>query len=164
VSSKKIIKSVFIVIAIVSGFIIAGNIYNSNYYTDTRIYERTWDIKLPSNMKLIYSTKTKESFSGDGYRFTVYRLNNSDDPFLSDAIVKDNDALQNKITSILSLLGAEKEQYPNFSHKCLWIILSRHPVPDNMGEKVGDINGFFDYLYIIFDKELSQVYFLQEHI
>ncbi|MDP4153808.1 MAG: hypothetical protein Q8865_10310 [Bacillota bacterium] len=143
---KKIITgtliAVVVIIAIPLGLYIAGN----TFYSDTRIYEQYWKINVPRAAKEKYNINTPTSFHGDGYRFTSFELKSADSPLLSGASNDKSSSMQNEVTSILDSLNAEKKQYPNFNHTYLWKSMSQHE----------------NKLYIIYDKDLSMLYFAQQ--
>ncbi len=145
-AKEKVVKRLFItliiIIAIPIGLYIAGNCY----YTPARIYEMYWNINLPNDIKEKYNAETPPDFHGDGSRYTVFQLNELNPPFLIGTSIQKNVKTENEILSILNILGAEKNWYPDFSHGYKWKKLTQHD----------------DYLYIIYDPKSSLVYFIQD--
>ncbi|HEX3018135.1 MAG TPA: hypothetical protein VHP31_09840 [Caproicibacter sp.] len=110
--------------------------------------EANWGLSLPGNMKEVYYSQSEQGFQGDGYRYTVFQLNDANTPFLKGASNQKSSDVEDKVTQIIIETEAAKAQYPNFSHHYLWKTISKYD----------------DTLYIIFDPEKSLVFFVEKLI
>lgn len=145
--SKKLALTVVIIVIAAAVIIPLGMYLGGNYYfSDARIYEETWNINLPQNVKEEYSEKSSASFHGDGVRYTIFKYEDNNSGFTNDFKAEKAPEIENEVNSILAALSVAEENRPNFSNEYLW----------NYRESQGG-----DQLYIIYDTAEAKLYFVQ---
>ncbi|MDD3172475.1 MAG: hypothetical protein PHF63_02190 [Herbinix sp.] len=67
----KIVILIFVIIGIILTPVLLYNLGNRNF-TKERIYDKNWDIHIPSDFKIIYHNQDQHDFQGDGRRYTIF--------------------------------------------------------------------------------------------
>ncbi|QAT51072.1 hypothetical protein EQM14_15565 [Caproiciproducens sp. NJN-50] len=144
-SNRGIVIIFLIILGIPLGFFLYG------YFTaDTRMYQETWGLIIPSNFKKQYSV-SEFGGTGDGETYEIYALKGTDTQ--EDALVlkgmssQKNTEIQEQIITILKTLKVDTQRYPDFSHDYQWKVFKKS---DRQTK-----------IYILFDKKLSLIYLVQ---
>lgn len=144
-----ILKAFIILLIVLFVWCIAGYFYNA-YYTSAKIYKNNWNVILPGNLKKQYYISDFGGGTGDGVSFAIHKLQDGytqeDSSFFEGASFEKNTEMQDEIKRILGSLKVDDQKYPNFSHNYQWKTIYKHGC---------------DKLYILYDTELSLVYFIQ---
>ena len=127
-------------VAISAGLYIAGNVY----YSSERIYELTWNIELPDDMKKEFEEKADNSFHGDGTRYTVYSVKEVEQ-FLSDFKTEKDSAIESTVSEYLNAINITSEHQPDWSHNYAW----KH------------IEEYKNHLYMLYDLQTNELFVLQ---
>lgn len=118
----------------------------SHTYAD--IFEANWDIRLPAGISEVYSEKGDIDFQGHGARYAAYKTSRSLDgsSLLKEASWEKNVETEKRITDILEKIGADKDNYPDFSKNYTWKLLTKN------NRK----------LYIVYDTSAYLLYLIQD--
>jgi hypothetical protein len=111
-----------IAVLIPLGLYIAGRLY----FSEKRMYEQNWDIRLPDGMKAEYKAQTPTSFRGDGVRCTVYKLKTEPSAFIADFQSATGKEAVWAVADALSRLDVAADQLPRWSDAYLWKRVSNH--------------------------------------
>ena len=84
-----------------------------------------WRINIPKEFKEIYHMETS-SFSGDGYRYSVYSFDAEPSGFVSNFIMTHDNEIENMIKSIIQHLCIPDEYRPNLDISYSWISYSKY--------------------------------------
>lgn len=130
-------------VAISAGLYFGGNVY----YTSERIYEQTWNIELPDGMKKEFEVKADNSFHGDGIRYTIYSVNETE-KFFSDFKDEKDSKIESAVSEYLGTINITSEHQPDWEHHYTW----KH------------IEEYENHLYMIYDLETYELFVLQVKI
>lgn len=94
-------------------------LYYYGHFTNSlkKAYETEWGILLPDQIKLVNDKRTT-SFHGDGFRHTVYQINNSED--LKGFEVEKNQEIESFCNEIANKLAVESKYHPDFMQNYVW--------------------------------------------
>jgi hypothetical protein len=148
---KKLKSVIFILSFLLIVVAIFLGLYAMQYcfISDADVFEANWKIVLPDGIKEKYAIKGPTDLQGHGSRYAVYKMTSSDAfSLLTGASWLKNAKIETAITDILDSIGVDKKEYPNFSGKYEWRILSYH----NYRYK----------LYIVYDTNSSLLYLIQD--
>ena len=153
---RKSNRGIIIVFLIIFGVPIGCGIYayiDAHFTSDIRMYQRNWGITIPGNFKKQYYISDFGG-AGDGDTYEIYALEGTDTQedasVLEEMSSQKNTETQNEIITILKRLKVDTQNYPNFSHDYQWKIL-------NKSRRFKRLR-----LYILLDRKLSFIYFVQE--
>ena len=119
-------------------------------YKETWKYNH-WQVNFPKVSKLV-SYHTNEGWSGDGENLAIFRLTNFSSlvGFSSNILTEDKQTFLDALTD----LKLAKLDYQNFSHSLLYKIYKQNEYK----------GAYFDYFYMIADKQSECLYVLPIHI
>ncbi len=118
--------------------------YIKNYMSVAKTFELNFGIILPSDFQEEYYIDTGPSFHGDGERYSVFTGNS----FLTALTEEKNEDLEQTITELVKKLNIPKKEQINFQHKYAWVKITKKDDERN-------------YLYCIYDKEITKFYFYE---
>ena len=141
---KKVVIAFMIVIMLLIISMIGLYKYMCSFMSVSKTFELNWGIILPNDFKEEYYTDTGASFHGDGIRYSVFEGNN----FMTSLKEEKDEKLENEISELYISLNTPKEYQIDFSHKYIWT-------------KVIQKDDERNYIYCIFDEEISKFYFYE---
>lgn len=86
-----------------------------SFFTDqVNRYEDVFEISLPTDMKKMYSTSTKDNWMGEGTFYEVYQLNKDAQFNMVQYKVDHDKVFEVEIKEILAQLNIDDKYYPEF--------------------------------------------------
>jgi len=98
-------------------------LYGHFSYSEKRAYEISWGISLPDQIKLVNNKNTK-SFHGDGFRHTLYQIDQMED--LEGFEAEKREEIEEFCIEIVNDLAVEAKYCPDFTEKYVWKKYVKH--------------------------------------
>lgn len=141
---KRVMCLVCLLFILAAG-VVTFRIYKGVVRTLQEVYEINWGIDLPDGMKMSYNFHTPGSFHGDGWRYTIFSLGESDinaDGFYKGSM-RDEFAEE-----VLQKLEVPSEYWPDLSKQYIWKKMTKHN----------------NTLFLVYDEEEQLLYVFEELI
>lgn len=127
-------KKILFIIIVIGIILIPILLYyfDKNEFSQKNIYETNWNIRVPSDLKMLYHNQDKHDFQGKGIRYTVFATNNPHSLPLVSFITKEIQSydgnsniesdyeIEEFIQTLVTDLKIPESNLPKFDEYYLW--------------------------------------------
>ncbi len=154
-------RLVIILPILILAVLVVFYIVNRLCFAHQSLYEENWNMKFPSNMKVVYTTHGEIGFQGDGVRYSVFRCDAGTDDFLKDFKTGKSKNFEKEFQAFIigtkesadvsaMAIDVPDKHLPDWTENYMWRKMEQHEQLDS--------------IYMVFNQKTNELFVLEKSV